>query len=58
VYDPVAERGQRYKRTAAYTNIFRAYHGTAILTSYGDILVSGEGGTSSSCSDGNKQQRQ
>jgi len=42
VYDPDAQVGRRYSRTAVYTNIFRAYHGNALLTSYGDILVAGE----------------
>lgn len=47
VYDPDAPVGARYRRTGAMTTIFRAYHGQAVLTSHGDILVSGgcgEGG--------------
>lgn len=41
VYDPDAPVGARYRRTGAMTTIFRAYHGQAVLTSHGDILVSG-----------------
>jgi hypothetical protein len=42
VYDPAAPAGARYSRTGQYTNIHRGYHGTALLTSRGDILISGE----------------
>lgn len=41
IYDPYAPAGQRYRRTGAYTNIARVYHGSHVMTSYGDILVGG-----------------
>jgi hypothetical protein len=41
IYDPFAPAGRRYRRTGAYTNIARMYHGSHIMTSYGDILVGG-----------------
>jgi hypothetical protein len=41
IYDPEAPAGQRFRRTGAYTNIARFYHGTAVMTSYGDILLGG-----------------
>jgi len=42
IYDPVAPYGARYRRTGVYTNIMRNYHNTGLLTSFGDILVTGE----------------
>jgi hypothetical protein len=41
IYDPEAPAGRRYRRTGAYTNIARMYHGSHLMTSYGDILVGG-----------------
>lgn len=41
IYDPDAPAGRRYRRTGAYTNIARMYHGSHVMTSYGDILVGG-----------------
>lgn len=38
----MAPYGARYRRTGVYTNIHRSYHGTGLLTSFGDILVTGE----------------
>jgi hypothetical protein len=41
IYDPEAPAGRRYRRTGAYTNIARMYHGSHVMTSYGDILLGG-----------------
>lgn len=41
IYDPQAPAGQRYRRTGAYTRIGRFYHSSAVMTSYGDVLVGG-----------------
>ncbi len=41
IYDPNAPAGKRYRRTGAYTNIARMYHGSHVMTSYGDIVVAG-----------------
>ncbi|KAF6258550.1 hypothetical protein COO60DRAFT_1701302 [Scenedesmus sp. NREL 46B-D3] len=41
IYDPEAPAGQRYRRTGVYSNIARFYHGTAVMASYGDILLAG-----------------
>jgi hypothetical protein len=41
IYYPEESLGKRFKRTGALTTIFRAYHGAAVLTSEGDVLVSG-----------------
>ncbi|WIA21233.1 hypothetical protein OEZ85_000475 [Tetradesmus obliquus] len=41
IYDPAAPAGKRYRRTGAYTDIPRFYHATAVMTSYGDVLLGG-----------------
>lgn len=41
MYDPAAPAGKRYRRTGAYTDIPRVYHATAVMTSYGDVLLGG-----------------
>lgn len=42
LYDPNAPAGSRYRRTGAFTRIARMYHSSHLLTSYGDVLCSGE----------------
>lgn len=45
IYDPAKPHGKRYSLTGATTDIARAYHAVAYLTSAGDILIAGSSNT-------------